>query len=117
MNQDVKKLWLDELRSGKYLQGKFALRQVDGSFCPLGVLCEVAVKAGVISPAKSYPYDEVRMAYAISTGGLPLEVEAWASLDSYTEITLDGKTTNIMGHNDNHDKTFAQIADAIEEQL
>ena len=38
---DVKTKWLDALRSGKYKQGRGILRRPDGSFCCLGVLCDI----------------------------------------------------------------------------
>lgn len=41
MNADVKKKWLDALRSGKYQQGYGRLRTNEGGYCCLGVLCDV----------------------------------------------------------------------------
>src|SRR5689334_11788613 len=46
MNKEVKDQWVAALRSGEYEQGKGTLQE-DGKFCCLGVLCELAVKAGV----------------------------------------------------------------------
>lgn len=40
-----RKAWVKALRSGKYQQGKGALRDGEG-FCCLGVLADLAVKAG-----------------------------------------------------------------------
>jgi len=40
MNKQIKKLWIKALRSGKYEQGRGALRS-DGLFCCLGVLCDL----------------------------------------------------------------------------
>lgn len=47
MNPEVKALWLAALRSGEYQQDVGFLKTEHG-FCPLGVLCEIAVKNGVI---------------------------------------------------------------------
>ena len=47
MNPEVKQLWLDALRSGKYEQGKLMLRPTDNSYCCLGVLCEIAQESGI----------------------------------------------------------------------
>jgi hypothetical protein len=51
---EVKAEWLKELRSGNYAQGSGYLRLSNGEFCCLGILCEIAVKQGVI------PEPEVR---------------------------------------------------------
>jgi hypothetical protein len=40
MNTEVKKKWIDALRSGKYDQGSEKLRSVQG-YCCLGVLCDL----------------------------------------------------------------------------
>ena len=42
MNKQVKRLWLDALKSRKYPQGKGRLKRGD-SFCCLGVLCELSI--------------------------------------------------------------------------
>lgn len=51
MNPEIKERWLEALRSGKYKQGQKLLRarDVDGNeyHCCLGVLCDLAVEAGV----------------------------------------------------------------------
>ena len=47
MNQEIKKLWLEALRSGEYKQVKGTLRRMENdepSHCCLGVLCEIVVK-------------------------------------------------------------------------
>lgn len=41
MNPKIKVKWLAALRSGKYKQGRNALRPTDDRFCCLGVLCDV----------------------------------------------------------------------------
>lgn len=41
MNEEVKKEWIDRLRSGRYNQTSGKLRR-EGGFCCLGVLCEIA---------------------------------------------------------------------------
>jgi hypothetical protein len=39
---ELKQRWLDALRSGKYKQGKGALRTGKDHFCCLGVLCDIS---------------------------------------------------------------------------
>lgn len=40
MRQDLKKQWVEALRSGKYEQGRGVLRNNEGQYCCLGVLAE-----------------------------------------------------------------------------
>jgi len=46
LNLEIKQLWCSSLRSGKYPQGKNALNR-SGTFCCLGVLPDLAVRAGI----------------------------------------------------------------------
>lgn len=46
LNSEVKKLWVEALRSGKYNQSQNQLR-TDAGFCCLGVLCHLGLEAGV----------------------------------------------------------------------
>lgn len=41
MNPELKTKWLTALRSGDYKQGKERLKNVDGTMCCLGVLCDL----------------------------------------------------------------------------
>lgn len=43
MKADIKQRWVAALRSGIYKQGKSALCKSDGTFCCLGVLCDLVV--------------------------------------------------------------------------
>ena len=114
MNPEVKAKWVAALRSGKYEQGTKTLRSQGNKFCCYGVLCELAVEAGVIYPARlssfwpDYIYDSRT---AMPSG----QVLAWARLDE-PKVTIDGREASLQSHNDGG-KTFTQIADAIEAQL
>ncbi len=46
MNLEIKKLWVDALRSGEYKQG-FGFLEQGGKWCCYGVLCELAYRDGV----------------------------------------------------------------------
>jgi hypothetical protein len=105
MDSRVKGLWLDALRSGEYKQAKEMLAKVNPEteevegFCCLGVLCDLAVKEGVIpSPVRVDKYERVlggdlpkdRYQYGdpeadlylnTSTAELPEAVRLWAGLD------------------------------------
>jgi len=47
MDPGIRAAWVAALRSGEYQQGKANLRAADNTYCCLGVLCELAVQAGV----------------------------------------------------------------------
>lgn len=118
MNQEVKQKWVKALRSGKYLQGYGFLAKND-RFCCLGVLCELAVLDGVIEPpvAEDWYGDTVRF-YGLSNEArtLPIEVAGWAGLPSANPVISTGTPTSLAGLNDSG-KSFATIADAVEELL
>jgi hypothetical protein len=40
MKKEIKKRWVDALRSGEFRQGRRYLKR-DGKYCCLGVLCEI----------------------------------------------------------------------------
>lgn len=102
MNQEVKKLWVEALRSGKYKQGKHCLKTDDGRYCCLGVLCEVS----------GQPYDSDWL-------GVPNDIVEWADLDTWLPEVIDGSRgrTKLSHLNDASNFSFEQIADLIEEQL
>lgn len=111
MNQEIKLRWLETLQSGKYTQGKTYL-SAQGKHCCLGVLCEMAVEAGLPVEkkvgARGYEID------AFTTGKpergetqtvWPLEiVKEWAgitedqcgALSSANDNGYDGKYTTVL---------------------
>jgi hypothetical protein len=114
MNPGIRAQWTAALRSGDYQQGKSALRKND-ELCCLGVLCDLAVKAGVITAAPgedghSWSYDGV-------PDYLPESVQEWARLeDGNPMVTAPGRADaeplSIL--NDQYCLSFAEIADAID---
>src|SRR5678815_494059 len=114
MNPVVKEQWLAALRSGEYKQGRGALRQGDDTFCCLGVLCDLAVKNGVI-PEPTYIDVGHRYTYVNSSGALPIPVIDWAEVDSPT-VSIGLIDSELAEEND-RGLTFLQIADLIEAEL
>jgi hypothetical protein len=126
MNPDVKAKWLAALRSGRFKQATGALRRnltvdgrnlpVDYAYCCLGVLCEIAVKEGVIPPADPEGfYDEESMT-------LPIRVREWAGINGYNPSIPyrrdpDGKAISSLAEANDKGYSFNQIADLIEEHL
>lgn len=112
MNQDIKKKWVDALRSGNYKQGKLKLRNRDDEFCCLGVLCDLAAKEGIVKELAEcgvFYYDGDSLIP-------PPSVVEWAGGDlEFLDIDI---AAGIEGHyvelNDQDGLTFDQIADLIE---
>jgi hypothetical protein len=111
MNPEIRKLWTDALRSGRYSQTTQVLRNRYG-FCCLGVLCDLAVAAGVISPpyidelgireyGREHKYEE-----------LPIEVQEWAGLTSGDPVLIENQTCTTA--NDRLRLSFNEIADLID---
>jgi hypothetical protein len=128
MDINIKADWLKALRSGSYRQGKGSLKFKDDAgfkHCCLGVLCELAVQAGVIPASKPrHPIDTPRIhQFAGKRDVLPMAVVEWAGLhgtNPTVEVAADvadgihGRT--LAGLNDGpHDFSF--IADVIERGL
>lgn len=124
MNSEVKQRWVDALRSGEYLQGFDALNINNKQFCCLGVLCELAVKEGLIAKQK-LPNESKLYSYYVpgsfdsedlaKTAILPKSVVTWAGLASYAaEKRIKGKIVALSGLND-AGTPFEEIADIIEQ--
>jgi hypothetical protein len=132
MNPEIKAQWVAALRSGEYEQGQEYLH-IGDSYCCLGVLCDLAVKAGVISetPDAGADIDENRYAaYDDAETTLPESASRWAGLTepdgSWIEDPImaipdptspgNRRPHSVSSLNDSG-LSFAKIADLIEEQL
>lgn len=113
MNQRVKELWVAALRSGKYIQSYNRLRSPSG-YCCLGVLCDIAASktevGGWVLTSNGWVFN-TDDDYADDT--LPDEVVEWAGL-------VDGNPDTsefTLAYNNDHGKSFLEIADIIEREL
>lgn len=108
MNQRVKKLWVDALRSGEYKQGFEALRSPDDEFCCLGVLCDL------YSKEKTIPWDDTNGGSYTHEGGISFpsqNVKDWADIwFVYSNIL-----SVLVDMNDHARNSFKTIADYIEQ--
>jgi hypothetical protein len=140
MNESIKKQWTDALRSGEYVQGRgqlgYPVKNIDGTesgqFCCLGVLCEIAVKAGIVQRRAicdvSFLKDESYQ-YGSAHGDeddtvLPFAVQEWAGLSSSDPNVADAlalpgddRTVALSFLNDARGLSFNEIADAIDASL
>ena len=120
MKTDIKTEWLSALRSGEYPQGKYNLSN-RGEFCCLGVLCEIAVKHGILDRFPSRSESGVvtygKKGTVKEAHKLPDAVLKWAGIDdAWGEYSTDEYTVTLSGYND-YGKTFNEIADIIEEHF
>lgn len=116
MNPEVKILWLEALRSGRYLQGKGALRKGD-AYCCLGILCDLHAQAHGFrwDPYGIDTNGSRHHRYFLHSGGLPPEVQAWAGVEGDGAYHAD-PPYSLAVEND-AGLTFTEIAQKIEQYL
>lgn len=141
MNPEIKSLWVEALRSGRYRQGQSYLHSVeDDQYCCLGVLCEIALEQGIVTvtqdktakPAYGAPPNLPVIRYYgdehdLNAEFLPYAVTNWAGLDSrnpYMDLVIEGDDGRVYTDevplsdlNDNRGWDFLAIADIIEREL
>lgn len=146
MNPDIKAQWVAALRSGDYRQGREQLHTYDEEikierYCCLGVLCDLAIKAGVVeskllfADGRAKKFGPVGGAdYEFESGELPEIVSKWAGLsvtydpydigeDAEVDYYSNPSVTDGPGRislaeaNDEKAYDFRRIADLIEASL
>ena len=131
MKPEIKDKWLAALRSGEYLQGAHRLKRTDAdgqtAYCCLGVLCDLAVKEGVIPEPVNIDLinDNPVWSYGITGEGddrdsswttLPDSVQEWAGLHENDPVVGPSRLC-ISTYNDRHGLDFEDIADLIDRYL
>lgn len=133
MKPEIKKRWVEALRSGKYKQGLGRLAGINGGvarYCCLGVLCEIATGDKVIKkeevehPAGDYAYGGSERNY------LPSRVMEWADLPirqgaHFQPSALiescptygDGRCLTSLAELNDSGVPFEEIANLIEAEL
>lgn len=124
LNPNVKKLWLEALRSGNYTQGKNWLCKIDENgnktYCCLGVLCDLAVKANIIKEPKNHNFGKYKLlSYDDKDQFPPRRVLEWAMTDYNGDFNVKVVKINrrLSDLNDVEMFSFEQIADLIEANL
>jgi hypothetical protein len=127
MDQEIKKAWVEELRSGRHEQTKGVLCTTDGKKCCLGVITELAYERGVVKEKVvdtlyieevGDPVDHYAYGSDEAYGVLPTEVQEWAGfLSANPRVDFEGESAPLSLLNDRFNQDFNQIADVIEEQL
>lgn len=122
MNPEIKQRWIAALKSGEYVQGFNHLKNNDGSFCCLGVLCELARQDGVVAINESGDvphYFDPENEQDNSTTALPGIVMKWADLARSIgdEIRVNVADYAYLTTMNDKGKTFEQIAEVIRGEL
>lgn len=130
MNQEVKKLWVDALRSGEFQQTTCSLARtsiVNGArcYCALGVLCEVYRRVNPDGLNIDWTYhvhsiDSGHWSFDGEVEGLPESVMKWAEeprLNNAILVLEHGNHAFIATLNDDFEYSFSHIADMIDAQL
>lgn len=119
MNPQIKKRWVDALRSGNYKQTTSVLRNKDEGFCCLGVLCDlVKEEIGLewtdlrVRPGQSIASQEC-WSIGYNRIALPSRVYEYVGFNS-SEPYING--TSLTGLND-IGFSFSKIADFIEANI
>lgn len=150
-NQQVMQQWYEDLLSGAYSQTKRTLQRVspgdpdldagDVGFCCLGVLCDQAVKAGVIPDPSIYD-EPLGGGHVMDYGGgdpetedgagtafLPPKVQEWAGLtdrnpwvtyvtpDFHDDDEVHTRSANLSDLNDEEGLSFAEIAELVKDNF
>jgi hypothetical protein len=111
MKADIKRRWIEALRSGKYEQTTRVLHRANDGFCCLGVLCDL------LDPTRwGTPYTIIDKNSSI----LAQRWDSYASRiapEKRIEVGLDELAEDdLMCMNDNG-RSFSEIADYIENEL
>lgn len=108
MDPEYKAKWIAALRSGDYKQTQGTLRR-DEACCCLGVLCSLVPEAEW-KPTNYSPRLHCHYKDAASSSHLPFNIR------TLMRISVD-QQTELISLNDNDQKSFAEIATYIEENL
>lgn len=109
MDQKIKKLWTDALRSDEYEQGRGCLNRND-RLCCLGVLYEVLIENDVTPIKKSEPDLRGRVEYNGEDASLDYNVAGLVGID-------EAACERLIAMNDKFKSSFEEIADYIDLSL
>lgn len=102
MDKDIKRRWVEALRSGKYTQGKGKLfEDYKNAFCCLGVLCDI----------QGIPRADIGL-YSIT----PFTMDGVPGFEAIHGVIPDDVASNLAGMNDKGED-FNVIANYIEANL
>lgn len=113
MDAELKQKWVEALRSGKYKQGRFCLRDNENCHCCLGVLCDLIDPNGWDRHLEDWDNEDDFERFKWGKGS---EWSTEEVPDQVADRVRLGHQSQLMDMND-QGKTFAEIADWIEKVL
>lgn len=132
MKQEIKEQWITALTDETYQQGTGELRSTKDEYCCLGVLCDLAVKAGeakwlyqsttgwLLIPA-NVTLEEAKELGQVGSATLPGFITVWAGMAKHeynpTVVVHDGEHISLTQANDSKNLPFNTIAELIQESL
>jgi hypothetical protein len=118
MNKDIKQKWIKALRSGEYTQGNGRLKNKDNQYCCLGVLCDLALKEGIVKEEIDNTDDVNDSGFKFDGDAelLPNSVIDWASLVRSPKVLIGNELKELAELNDDG-ASFSRLAELIEKQL
>ncbi len=131
MKADIKKLWINRLESGEISQTVGTLGRKTGERCCLGVLCDLAVEAGVIAlPVVDNNWvregEKLLFGDTYDSAILPLSVREWAGMftdngryDEFGEVQdrEDESDGDCLSADNDRGKSFREIAKIVREKF
>ncbi len=109
MKKDIKKKWLDELKSGKHKHVAHCLKCGD-MLCSMGVLCELYIKE---HPKQKWDVDGL---YAINHSA-PSYVIEWAGLSPSEQSKVITANATFDGGEEGRTRSYNVAISYIEDQL
>jgi hypothetical protein len=110
MDAELKKKWIEKLRSGEYKQGQEILKHSNGRYCCLGVLCE----AMGYTDWKSDDYGDLSI--QLPEWDTPVTGNIPRPLQEKIGMTHE-QNGELICMNDSKAYNFEQIADYIEREM
>lgn len=113
---EVKQLWVDALRSGKYVQGRDFLNK-DNKFCCLGVLCDIVKEDFGLQWEAHSLLEPTKLSIGGSCSNVPLPITAVYLRLNDLSARFDNAGYPLWRLNDKLELSFIEIADLIEAQF
>lgn len=107
MNPEIKALWTAGLRSDEFTKGEEYLTR-DGKDCCLGVLCKLAIRAGV--EVEVFTGSDGIVYYDHASTTLPQSVMDWAGLD-------DSNPTVVYGRDEDDDEDLSDGLGYVNDEI
>lgn len=118
MKAEIKKKWLEALRSGEYKQTKGVLRR-GNAYCCLGVLSDIYSKEFGVE-WKAHPSDMDVFNIEDDKGIPPMCIQLWAGLTTPNPLVCTDKISNgreTLSSLNDRGVSFEEIADIIEKEF